>query len=77
MQLINILNIENMFRIGISIPDKIMTIWFNFVAVWIGRFLLTCVCCFMVGLIGLIIDTVKSLIKKYKLTHKTSSIRDK
>lgn len=77
MQLINVLNIENMFRIWTSIPSKIVTIWFGFVAVWIGRFLLTCVCCFMVGLIGLIIDTIKSLIKKYKLTHKTSSIRDK
>lgn len=63
MQLINVLNIENMFRIGTSIPSKIMTIWFNFVAVWIGRFLLTCICCFMVGIIGLIVDTIKHSIK--------------
>lgn len=77
MQLINVLNIENMFRIGTSIPSKIVAIWFGFVVVWMVRFLLTCICCFIVGLIGLIIDTVKSLIKKYKLTHKTYSIRDK
>ena len=74
MQLINVLNIENMFRIGTSISSKIMTIWFNFVVVWIGRFLLTCICCFMVGIIGLIVDTIKYSIKKYKLTHKKTIV---